>query len=616
MADRMSQAAQEPTTEAQFVIDETKKAVRLGDRTIELTSAELSLINALASRPGQVFTRAELVQYVSAEGSDTRVVDSHVKNLRLKLGENARSPRWLKTAHGVGYYLDIPASSTNMGQTSRGIVFESASDEGMLVFDEAGHHVFVDDNEIHLSVSEFDTLCALVRHAGEKTSRDQLSMEALGVGFLESGRLLASHIKNLRKKLNDELRRPRWIQTIHGFGFQFIGIRAPESSEDTPIKHIQQELAEFLAATTGTIVLWHDPEGSFEDALGSLELPPAVNLLDDKGIGAFATKQALNSLAPDERIVLYRRKRHRIEEPDWFSDIEAYADCFVPENDEELPIPATEEAIRVSSSTSRAQLLDGYHLDVDWYTIDGFETAARSLDIDPSLYDAEVQPWQLGFRRCDDCVVRNTWRSAPAYYQSLFSAPLVGSELPPDLKSCGSFRRFAASSVLSGMFFLYDDETWITKAGLAELDITHEELDAFARAAADFYCASDIPQFTLYRLKHDMPNLELFAYELNDCFYESVLASRRSHLETNSLCDVRTFAPAGVPVQGRALVATIVMSEQSLQADDLLDILQADYGIPVTRSQLLQLIRKAELFFSPELDRVFCNRKQFLREVE
>lgn len=616
MADRMSQAAQEPTTEAQFVIDETKKAVRLGDRTIELTSAELSLINALASRPGQVFTRAELVQYVSAEGSDTRVVDSHVKNLRLKLGENARSPRWLKTAHGVGYYLDIPASSTNMGQTSRGIVFESASDEGMLVFDEAGHHVFVDDNEIHLSVPEFDTLCALVRHAGEKTSRDQLSMEALGVGFLESGRLLASHIKNLRKKLNDEPRRPRWIQTIHGFGFQFIGIRAPESSEDTPIKHIQQELAEFLAATTGTIVLWHDPEGSFEDALGSLELPPAVNLLDDKGIGAFATKQALNSLAPDERIVLYRRKRHRIEEPDWFSDIEAYADCFVPENDEELPIPATEEAIRVSSSTSRAQLLDGYHLDVDWYTIDGFETAARSLDIDPSLYDAEVQPWQLGFRRCDDCVVRNTWRSAPAYYQSLFSAPLVGSELPPDLKSCGSFRRFAASSVLSGMFFLYDDETWITKAGLAELDITHEELDAFARAAADFYCASDIPQFTLYRLKHDMPNLELFAYELNDCFYESVLASRRSHLETNSLCDVRTFAPAGVPVQGRALVATIVMSEQSLQADDLLDILQADYGIPVTRSQLLQLIRKAELFFSPELDRVFCNRKQFLREVE
>lgn len=616
MANCMSQATQESTAEAQFVIDEARKAVRLGNCAIELTPAEFSLINALASKPGQVFTRAELVPYVSAEGSDTRVVDSHIKNIRLKLRENARSPRWLKTAHGVGYYLDIPASDTNMGPASRGIAFKSASDGGVLIFDEVGHHVNVDGNEIHLTVSEFDTLGSLVRHAGESISQDQLSMEALGVGFLESGRLLASHIKNLRKKLNDEPRRPRWIQTIRGFGFQFIGIRAPESSEDTPITHIQQELAEFLAATTGNIVLWHDPEGSFEDALGSLELPPTVNLLSDKGIGAFATKQALNSLAPDERIVLYRRKRHRIEEPDWFSDIEAYADCFVPENDEELPIPATEEAIRVSSSTSRAQLLDGYHLDVDWYTIDGFETAARSLDIDPSLYDAEVQPWQLGFRRYDDCVVRNTWRSAPAYYQSLFSAPLVGSELPPDLKSCGSFRRFAASSVLSGMFFLYDDETWITKAGLAELDITHEELDAFARAAADFYCASDIPQFTLYRLKHDMPNLELFAYELNDCFYESVLASRRSHLETNSLCDVRTFAPAGVPVQGRALVATIVMSEQSLQADDLLDILQADYGIPVTRSQLLQLIRKAELFFSPELDRVFCNRKQFLREVE
>lgn len=616
MANCMSQATQESTAEAQLVIDEARKAVRLGNCAIELTPAEFSLINALASKPGQVFTRAELVPYVSAEGSDTRVVDSHIKNIRLKLRENARSPRWLKTAHGVGYYLDIPASDTNMGPASRGIAFKSASDGGVLIFDEVGHHVNVDGNEIHLTVSEFDTLGSLVRHAGESISQDQLSMEALGVGFLESGRLLASHIKNLRKKLKDEPRRPRWIQTVHGFGYCFVGMHAPEPSEEAPVARVQQEIAEFLAATTGNIVLWHDPEGTFEGVLESLELPPAVCLLIDKGIGAFATKQALNSLAPDERIVLYRRKRHRIEEPDWFSDIEAYADCFVPEDDEESPAPIVEETTWGSGPTSRAQLLDGYRLDADWYTIDGFEAAVHSLNIDPSLYDAEVQPWQLGFRRYEDCVIRNTWRSAPAYYQTLFSTPLVGGELPSELKSCGSFRRFTASSVLSGMFFLYDDGTWITKAGLVELDITHEELDAFARAAAEFYRASDIPQFTLYRLKHDMPSLELFAYELNDCFYESVLASRRSHLETSSLCDVRTFAPAGVPVQGRALVATIVMSEQSLQADDLLDILQADYGIPVTRSQLLQLIRKAELFFSPELDRVFCNRKQFLREVE
>jgi DNA-binding response OmpR family regulator len=81
---------------------------------LELTRSEFDLLHALLRAGGRVLTRAELVRvargdrfrddaYVSE--ADERAVEVHLGNLRRKLGEDPRAPRWLITVRGVGYRL-------------------------------------------------------------------------------------------------------------------------------------------------------------------------------------------------------------------------------------------------------------------------------------------------------------------------------------------------------------------------------------------------------------------------------------------------------------------------------------------------------------------------------
>ena len=63
------------------------------------------LLAALAGHPGQVFTRLQLLEATQSgvyEGYE-RSIDQHIKNLRAKLGDDARSPRYILTVFGVGY---------------------------------------------------------------------------------------------------------------------------------------------------------------------------------------------------------------------------------------------------------------------------------------------------------------------------------------------------------------------------------------------------------------------------------------------------------------------------------------------------------------------------------
>lgn len=93
-----------------LVIDMTGHKVTIGGEEIDLTASEFKLLTTLARYPGRVYSRMELVEKVLGydfEGYE-RTIDSHVKNLRAKLGDNPRSPRWLHTVHGVGYRFENP----------------------------------------------------------------------------------------------------------------------------------------------------------------------------------------------------------------------------------------------------------------------------------------------------------------------------------------------------------------------------------------------------------------------------------------------------------------------------------------------------------------------------
>lgn len=88
-----------------LTIDTGRREVRLRDREVSLTALEFDLLTALASRPGLVFTRSQLLERVWGEtyfGSD-HVVDVHVANLRKKVEEDPANPRYVQTVRGVGY---------------------------------------------------------------------------------------------------------------------------------------------------------------------------------------------------------------------------------------------------------------------------------------------------------------------------------------------------------------------------------------------------------------------------------------------------------------------------------------------------------------------------------
>ena len=75
---------------------------------VDLTAREYELLVYLARRPGQAVSRDELLKQVwdyATEGDASRTVDSHVKTLRLKLGDDPARPRFIQTVRGTGYRL-------------------------------------------------------------------------------------------------------------------------------------------------------------------------------------------------------------------------------------------------------------------------------------------------------------------------------------------------------------------------------------------------------------------------------------------------------------------------------------------------------------------------------
>ncbi len=75
--------------------------------TLDLTRSEFDLLAALMSHPGRVFTRMELLDHVHGEAfaGYERTIDVHIKNLRAKIEEDPRSPRYIETVYGVGYRM-------------------------------------------------------------------------------------------------------------------------------------------------------------------------------------------------------------------------------------------------------------------------------------------------------------------------------------------------------------------------------------------------------------------------------------------------------------------------------------------------------------------------------
>jgi DNA-binding response OmpR family regulator len=89
-------------------VDFLRREVTVGGRNANLTAAEFRLLAALATEPGRVFDRADLIDKAFGnyfEGFE-RTIDVHIANLRRKVEPDPKQPRYIKTVYGVGYKFE------------------------------------------------------------------------------------------------------------------------------------------------------------------------------------------------------------------------------------------------------------------------------------------------------------------------------------------------------------------------------------------------------------------------------------------------------------------------------------------------------------------------------
>ncbi len=92
----------------QFKIFIQERMLHINNQEITLTPNEFDLLYELASAPGRVFTRDQLIEAVMGidfDGFD-RTIDVHIKNLRKKIESDTKNPRYIKTVTGVGYKFE------------------------------------------------------------------------------------------------------------------------------------------------------------------------------------------------------------------------------------------------------------------------------------------------------------------------------------------------------------------------------------------------------------------------------------------------------------------------------------------------------------------------------
>ena len=90
---------------ANTYLDTDAKELYVDDNKVELTSTEYSLIELFFKNPKRVYSRQEILRYITEEDKYVfdRTVDVHIKNLRLKMGD---AGKLIKTYRGIGYGLN------------------------------------------------------------------------------------------------------------------------------------------------------------------------------------------------------------------------------------------------------------------------------------------------------------------------------------------------------------------------------------------------------------------------------------------------------------------------------------------------------------------------------
>jgi DNA-binding response OmpR family regulator len=143
---------------------------------------------------------------------------------------------------GVDDILTVPLSPEEliartlaiMRRTYReAIAFTPIIKLGELEVDILNRRVRSGGGDLHLTSLEQSLLYLLAANAGRLVTREQILDNLWGVDYAVESNVIDRHVRNLRKKLQDDWRRPRFIATVPGRGYRFVPTAAVASGDET-----------------------------------------------------------------------------------------------------------------------------------------------------------------------------------------------------------------------------------------------------------------------------------------------------------------------------------------------------------------------------------------------
>lgn len=200
-----------------------------GYRTIEARTAEEALSAMHASEPDLVLLDLglpdadgmDLIKAVRGERSDTPIIvvsaRDHEKDKvkALELGANDYVTKPFSTGELMARIrVALRHEAAASGQSPPVI------QTGKLRIDLDRRLVFVDDREVHLTPHEYDLLAHLMKNLGKVVTHPQLLAEVWGSAYADQRRALRVYMAQLRRKLEVDAARPRYLLTEPGVGYR------------------------------------------------------------------------------------------------------------------------------------------------------------------------------------------------------------------------------------------------------------------------------------------------------------------------------------------------------------------------------------------------------------
>lgn len=92
-----------------LIVDAASQRVTVNGQQLDLTPTEYRLLALLASRPGRIYTRAQILDLAYAEDQEVsdRIIDSHIKNIRKKMAQVLPETEMIHAVYGVGYRFEL-----------------------------------------------------------------------------------------------------------------------------------------------------------------------------------------------------------------------------------------------------------------------------------------------------------------------------------------------------------------------------------------------------------------------------------------------------------------------------------------------------------------------------